>query len=379
MAMRRDAIVRRPNSSYSSRASSAQKLSDVTGPIESIEDTPTAAAVWPVPQKPGNNLWKNAEAFFDRRTAGYTYLKMPDGESLAFRSFRDPQGAAPSADYQPSPVIRIREGQQAQIRLETHRRKHHHSGNKGLSVHGQHGSKGVCLETAETQTYQWQPRSAGTWFYQSHASTPLQFEMGLFGVIVVDAEPDHSGRPRAYRNGPGYDIERIWVFDDVDPSWHRQDLEGVCDGNRGVTFNPKYFLINGVPNTEALHHPDVAVEAKLGDKVLLRLMNASFSLVKVEIEKLKADIISVDGNALGSEERPWTHWIPVSPSQPVRLATACRHDLLIDLDPATGSIGGPGEYKVTIEFLDGARRQVQNAGAKHPAHVGRATTTIRVL
>ena len=381
MAMRseRNAVWRRESYLFESSGSSARAMPELAHEAaNSDSDIKTHDAAENL--QPGNGLWKDPSAVFERKTSDDKRVIMPDGETVVFRNFSDPTSDSVDGSLT-SPIIRVREGQQAQIKLETRQCKRRSTVvAQGIGARSQMRSAGLCTETVASHTYQWQPRSAGTWFYQSHASSPHQFEMGLYGVIVVDAEPDHNGRPRAYHNGPTYDIERIWVFDDVDPSWHSDDAaEQAANNGRLTSFKPKYFLINGVPNTETLHHPDVAIEAKLGDTLLLRLMNASFSLVKVEIERLNADIISVDGQALGSEERPWTHWISVAPQQPVRLATASRHDLLINLDPALGGFEGPGEYRVTIEFLDGARRQVQNTDASHPAHVGRAATTIRVL
>ncbi len=75
-------------------------------------------------------------------------------------------------------------------------------------------------------------------------------------------------------------------------------------------FKPKYFLINGVANVATQGHADVAIEAKRGEQVLLRLMNAGFSLVKVQLHGLAANIIAVDGNTLGGSERPWTRSQP---------------------------------------------------------------------
>ena len=145
-----------------------------------------------------------------------------------------------------------------------------------------------------------------------------------------------------------------------------------------IGFAPKYFLVNGVPNIEALEHKDVAIDAKVGDKILLRLLNASFSLVRTRIDKLHGDIISVDGKALVAAGRPWTKWNPVRAGQAVYMATGARHDLLIDLDPARNTVQSGDEFLVTFEFLDFAKRKIRNSNSPSPLYLGRAMTRIRV-
>lgn len=341
----------------------------------------TAAAISPATTpaseaSSSNALWKPAEVSFTRRMRADVAMTMPDGDAVRFWKYEDPAAPADNAPLL-SPPIRIREHAQAQITLETHRwvQSPHSSRltRAGLSAR----PCAVWLETHESHTYHWQPQASGTWFYQSHVSTPRHFEMGLYGIIAVEPEPGEDGRRRASRHGPSYDVERFWVFDDVDPVWHDAGRDGAAMTGAvpPPAFRPKYFLVNGVPNTLALEHKDVAIEAKRGDQVLLRLMNAGFSLVKVQLQGLAANIIAVDGNTLGGVERPWTRWITVAPGQPVHLPTASRYDILLDLDSSVA----PGDYQATFEFQDGRRRVVHNTGASHPAHIGRAATTIRVL
>ena len=308
--------------------------------------------------------------YFERRMFADGVLALPDGARLPYWGFEDPI-SAPGLKSLPSPVIRMREGATAQIRLEMLQNK-----GKPLATAAAQGSRtGLSVETFATHIYQWQPRASGTWLYQSHAATPRDFEMGLFGLLVVDPAPDAAGRPLAFRNGPSYDREHFWVFDDVDPSWHDDALPPVS-GER--PFVPKYFLVNGIANTEALHHRDVAISARPGEKVLIRLLNASYSLVKISIEQFQGSIISVDGAAIDTAQSPWTSWIPVQPDRPFFMATGSRHDLLIDLDPAKNPAVRGKSYKVIVEYLDLARRSVRNANAHNPLYAGRAETTITV-
>ena len=316
-------------------------------------------------------------------------LKMADGENIAHWGFEEANNPSRRSAL-PSPLIRVNEGEGVHIKLEMMGSSALRNTSAATRNIGRASAGSVAVARTENFVYQWKPRKAGTWLYQHHASTPLDFEMGLYGVLVVDAERDSSGRSLAYHKGPAYDCERFWVFDDIDPSWHSVDaaasapsaLAANVAANGGFNphlFDPKYFLVNGIANTEAVRHPDVAVQARAGEKVLLRLVNASYSLMRVRFEKLRGHIVSVDGSALDVAERPWTQWIAVEPDQPVFMATGSRNDVLIDLDPAKNGVKPGDSFQVVFEFLDPARRAVRNSGTQHPAHTGRAVTTITIV
>ncbi len=333
------------------------------------------------------SAWRAPGKYFERRMFTDGVMTMPDGTDVAYWGFEDPV-AAPGEKTFLSPVIRLREGEVAHVKLETlcddtslapNAQTETHNGGLGRSWCSK--SAGArAVQKRESYIYQWQPKRAGTWLYQSHLSAARHFEMGLFGLLIVDPEPEADGLPRAYRGGPAYNVERCWVLDDIDPDWHAGAgfVAGASSAERERPFIPKYFLINGVPSTEAMHDERVAIDAKAGDKVLIRLLNASFSLVRVKIEGLQGQIISVDGKALASTEHPWTKWSPVKPTHPIYLATGARNDILIDLDPEKSGIVARGDYLVTFEFLDWEKRAIRNAQATSPVHVGRAVTRIRV-
>ncbi len=327
-----------------------------------------------------NSSWQVPGKYFERRMFADGKLQMPDGAVVPFWGFEDPV-AAPGQKLFPSPAIRLREGEVAHVKLETLSASPAASTwpHKGARSFARSG-KILAVQKRESLIYQWQPKKAGTWLYQSHLSSVRDFELGLFGLLIVDPLPDDDGSIRAYRGGPAYDVERCWVLDDVDPEWHTDAglLSGAPGSERERPFVPQYFLINGVPNTQAMHDERVAIDAKAGDKVLIRLLNASFSLVRVKIEGLQGQIISVDGNALASAEHPWSKWCPVKPNHPVYLATGARNDILIDLDPEKSGIIAKGDYLVTFDFLDWEKRALRNAQATSPLNVGRAVTRIRV-
>ena len=314
------------------------------------------------------------DRFFERRMFTDGLLSLPDGKQLPYWGFEDPVNAAGVKAF-PSPLIRMREGETSQVRLEL--RKQNAAAKSAVACNA---TDGMRYSTFDTQMYQWKPRASGTWLYQSHKSSPHDFEMGLYGLLVVDPAPDAAGRPLAFRNGPSYDTEKIWILDDVDPNWHDASRHENALGSVTAEqiFDPKYFLVNGVANTQAPRHADVAVTARAGEKVLIRLLNASFSIVKITLEHFHGSIVSVDGTAIDTQANPWASWIPLIPDRPLIMATGSRHDLLIDLDPLKNPAVAGKPYRIVFEFLDLARRSLRNATSPNALHIGRVETTITV-
>jgi Multicopper oxidase len=323
--------------------------------------------------------WQASNAYFERKTFDDGVLTMSDGALVGYWGFED-RIKAKGLKFLPSPLIRVQEGDMVHVKLESRFNTHtiHHHGIEPTTMND--GVGHVSFEVSDAYVYQWQPKHAGTWFYHCHKNTVLHFEMGLYGLLVVDPKPDQYGRVCAYKGGPYYNRERFWVFDDIDPAWRALGHDaGMCGEDVGLNvFRPKYFLVNGVENTKCKVDTGVRIDAKLREKVLIRMLNASYSVVKVTIEGLRGDIISVDGHALDSNERPWTSWMPVEAGNPMFFSTATRQDLLIDLDPAKNPVVIGREYKVVVEFQDWIKRTVHNANAPKLVNVGRAETVIKV-
>ena len=237
------------------------------------------------------------------------------------------------------------------------------------------GVGNLSFEVDTSYTYQLQANSAGTYFYHCQKNTVLHFEMGMYGMLLVDPpNPNGSGAPLQppYPNGgPGfirrgneiipYDVEAVWVTDDVDPVWHSK-IPNAGFGN-GTTldpfpsaglnvFNPQYFLISGVPQpwcgnlpSDPLH-PGVAATVRAGQTLLVRLVCAAYSLNRITLTGLDAEIIAMDGRALG--RTPYAQYsqpLTISAGVVFELTPGRRFDLLIK--PTANDIG---THKLVVEF-----------------------------
>lgn len=331
------------------------------------------------PLAPKTPDWQTSNAYFERKTFTGARKVMSDGSSFEYWGFEDRLKAKDKYLF-PSPLIRVQEGDMVHVKLETRNNTHtiHHHGIEPTTMND--GVGHVSFETSAQYVYQWQPRHAGTWFYHCHKNTVLHFEMGLFGLLIVDPKPDQYGRVNAYKGGPFYNVERFWVFDDVDPRWRSLGHDaGMCGEDVGLNiFKPQYFFINGVENTKCKADPTVRIAAKPTDKVLIRMLNASYSIAKVTIERLKGHIISIDGHALNKAEKPWCDHIPVNPGEPLQFSTATRNDFYIDLTKQSFVPKKGDTFKVVVEFQDWISRQIHNSNAPKALNVGRAETVITI-
>jgi len=290
---------------------------------------------------------------FVRDGAKTLNITMPDGKAVQFWIFIDPSDDKSKTMF-PSKPIRVRQGQVVHSTLDAKKNHHtiHHHGMNSSTYND--GVGHVSFEVAERYTYQFQPHSAGTYFYHCHKNTVLHFEYGMYGLLIVDP-PEGPGK--LYQNGPAYDVEAFWVPDDVDPRWHNMNHDaGMCGDDVGLDrFEPKYFMVSGVaaPRTET--DKRVVVNAKVGQRILVRHLNASYSIVRTTIEGLDATIYGVDGRPLGDPNQPWAKPIFLPAGTALETVTAQRRDLIVQ--PTR-----PGRYRVKFEFRDWVARGIQNNG-----------------
>jgi FtsP/CotA-like multicopper oxidase with cupredoxin domain len=277
---------------------------------------------------------------FVRKVHSGAKVKMPDGVEVRFWGFEDPTSGV-SKPF-PSPTIRVRQGQVVHTRLEASKNAHtiHHHGIEPLPFND--GVGHTSFETTGSYTYQWRAAEAGTYFYHCHVNTVLHVEMGMYGLLIVDPP---NGPGTLYAGGPAYDVEAMIVADDCDPRWHvigqADHHAGVCSGDPGLErFEPKYFLINGVPSPRSLTDARCVIRAKSGQRVLFRLLNASYSDIRLRVAGLPATIHMQDARPLdGRYARP----IAVPVGGEVASSSAQRHDLIV-------VAGAPGTHLVRVEF-----------------------------
>ena len=279
-------------------------------------------------------------------------LTAPDGRDIEFWGFIDPDSPNPrfrEAVY-PSPPIRVKVGQLVHTQLKARKGPHtiHHHGILPTTFND--GVGHVSFEAGE-YTYQWKPHKPGTNLYHCHRNTVLHFEMGMFGLLIVDP-PQGWGWLSKY--GPRYNVEKFWVADDMDPRWHELSHDdGLCGEDVGLNrFNPKYFLLNGIFNNRTATHKETVLTAKVGDTIAVRLLNASYSVLRVTLG-LDAEVRAIDGALLG--EHSWNHHFTQVAGKSFDLTSAQRRTMLIKPTVV-------GEFEVRMEFRHWITGKIQHNG-----------------
>lgn len=277
-------------------------------------------------------------------------VAMPDGRRVDFMSFHHHIEDGEDDDATkvfPGPLLRVREGQVVHTTLIPSRNTHtiHHHGIEPIPHND--GVGHTSFEVSNIYTYQWKAAASGSYFYHCHKNTVLHFEMGMYGPLVVDP-PQGPGFVRRGTEVVRYDHEVEWVPDDVDPRWHDLDHQAGmrCPWDTDqhlLRFEPSYWLLSGVPHPRTRTHPDVTVTCRVGEVVLLRLLNAAYGPILVDLP-FDAECVNIDGHTLGGPtdhrySRPYT--IPAH--VPVELSTAQRYDLLVRPDQ-------PGAFTVPFYF-----------------------------
>lgn len=146
----------------------------------------------------------------------------------------------------------------------------------------------------------------GSYIYRSGTHPQLQVQMGLYGAASRNAL---NNQPYA-----GYPVEHEvdMLFSEIDPDLHAAVAAGnytACtDGVDGcaaqkaagqvtsmLNYKPRYFLVNGQPYNPA--NPGTLLSANAGDRILLRMMNASFRDLVPMLLNGHGDLIAEDGRA----------------------------------------------------------------------------------
>ncbi len=278
-------------------------------------------------------------------------IRMPDGKEVEiwYLAKKEDEGQI----FFPSQTLRFIEGQIVHATLNPRHGPHtiHWHGIEPTTFND--GVGHISFEVAGNYTYQWMASYAGTYLYHCHRNTVLHFEMGMAGPLIIDP-PQGEGFVRRENEIIPYDVERIWMADEIDSVWHTFDKDTGIGGFPFDTepaslhdFKPDYFFISGVPNTQTATEQAVVANVKVGETLLLRLGHIGYTrhrwLIGHEVE-----VIAMDGRTLGSSgptpgHATYNRPFKLPPNTPIDLTTAQRWDVLVR--PTT-----PGSYPVRLEY-----------------------------
>lgn len=217
-----------------------------------------------------------------------------------------------------SPVLRLRQGEPAEIRFRNDMDEmttvHWH----GLRV--PHDMDGVAwvsqlpLGTGEGFDYRFTPPDAGTYWYHPHCNTFEQLQRGLNGIVIVDeAEP------------PAFDLDLPVLL---------RDFRLGKDGQFTPLSVPRNAARGGTLGSvmTANWQVDPQFEVPSGGLVRLRLVNSDVTRVhQLYLPDSTGQVLALDGHPL-DRQMPW----PATVETALALAPGQRCDLgLLVTLPAT--------------------------------------------
>jgi plastocyanin len=338
---------------------------------------PTFGGSNPDPVPPTVDLARNLLVDFD--------LAIPDGRTLNLWIIEDPEDNTGQRRVFPSKTIRVTEGDVVRVRVGAQGGTHtiHWHGiepspvNDGVGKHS--------FEVSGNFEYQWLAGHAGTYFYHCHKNTALHVERGLYGALIIDPKKPAGAAgpsPPYPAGGPGfvaafsppghvipYDVEAFWAVDEFDTRWFTLGHDAYmqqCDLDNPVgsstftqdgilnDFQPDVFLITGVPRVAdaiPITDPRVAVNAVAGQTVLVRVLNAGYTIQQYTLD-LDAQVIAMDGRPLGVPPfGKYSSPFSLPAGTPFRLTGGRRWDLILR-PAAAGSFGAKVEY---IDWVKGTK------------------------
>jgi FtsP/CotA-like multicopper oxidase with cupredoxin domain len=202
-------------------------------------------------------------------------------------------------------------------------------------------------ETAPGQTasYVWPSLKPGSYVYQSATHPAVQVQMGLYGAFTHDAAAGS-----AYPGVP-YDRAVTLLYSEIDPALH----DAVRDGVYGtpaypstINYKPDYYLINGVPYSDP---PPAVPTAVVGERVLLRLMNAGLQTHTPTLFGLHASLVAEDGNLYTQPLEQYAVMLPAGKTiDAVVVPTAAQEYPILDRSlNLANALAGPGGM---LTYLD---------------------------
>jgi len=196
-------------------------------------------------------------------------ITQPDGVKVYFRGF----SAAAGALRVPGESLVVQEGDLVRITVINTLGTSHSFVIDGVVDSGSIGG-------GQTQTFEFTAGPPGSYLYYDRLNAPYNRVTGLHGGFAV--MPAGSGN-QVYSGSPTFVQQKLWVFNDCDPAWNKAVRDGYTPTGEYV---PRYFTINGLngrppgapgngdPMVDAMHNHDTALHGHVGDRTLVRVLNA---------------------------------------------------------------------------------------------------------
>lgn len=237
-----------------------------------------------------------AHAITVRKTFEITdgFIPQPDGLNIYFRGF---SVSSNSLDV-PGEHIIVQEGDTVEITINNNLGSSHSFVVDGIADSQVNSGR---IRGGQSATVSFTATNPGSYLYYDGRNAPYNRVTGLHGGIAV--MPSNYG-DQLYAGSPTFMHQQFWIFNQTDPEWNNAVRNGQTPGS---AFRPRYFTLNGLsgrppgapgngnPDIDAMHDPRSALHGHIGDRTLVRMLNAGLAMHAVHTHGNHMEWLTTNG------------------------------------------------------------------------------------
>lgn len=217
-------------------------------------------------------------------------VRQIDGTNVYFRGYSDSSNTL----NVPGESIIVQQGDTVNITLINTLNTSHNFIIDGMADSGR-------VQGGQTKTFSFTAGDPGTYMFYDNQNSNYNQLLGLHGAIAV--MPQNSSN-ELYPGSNTFVQQQFWLFHDIDPTWHDRLRRGLTPN---TAYVPRYFTLNGLsgrppgapgamdPAIDSMVDPRSALHGHIGDRTLVRILNAGLAAQSVHVHGNHMEWLSENG------------------------------------------------------------------------------------
>jgi len=219
------------------------------------------------------------------------FITQIDGTNVYFRGY----SSSSSSLNIPGESMIVQQGDTVEITLINTLNTPHNFVIDGMADSG-------AVAAGSSKTFSFIAGDPGTYMFYDNMNSNYNQLLGLHGAIAV--MPQNSSN-ELYAGSRTFVKQQFWLFHDIDPTWHDRLRRGRTPN---TAYVPRYFTLNGLsgrppgspgytdPNVNPMADPRSVLRGSIGDRTLVRILNAGLASQSVHTHANHMEWLSENGN-----------------------------------------------------------------------------------